>query len=107
MTEICVDKKCAYTKDPRQFDREQTQNLPASGETRIMKDHQSYLLRLWPTQVHGETTWRAELVRIPDMQGSAFANLEHLLEYLKAQTGPIAPETSNDVVGYNKADLLE
>jgi len=65
-------------------------------------EYHSYLLRLWPIQVQGQTIWRATLVHIPGKQERAFADLEHMMEYLKAQTGPIAPEPLND-----KADLLE
>jgi hypothetical protein len=51
-----------------------------------ISEHQSYLLRLWPAQVHGQTVWRAELVHIPSMQGRLFVDLEQLLAYLRIQT---------------------
>lgn len=47
---------------------------------------QSYLLRLWAVRIHGQVTWHAALVRIPEGETQGFTGLESLFEFLKDQT---------------------
>jgi hypothetical protein len=69
-----------------------------------LPEHQSYLLRLWPVRVHGETVWRAQLVHIPGMQGRSFADLERMVAYLKAQIQEPGACEEGEIL--DKGDLL-
>jgi hypothetical protein len=55
------------------------------------KDYRSYLLRLWRAEGRGMAVWRASLRSAQTGRSVAFANLEELFEYLRADTDPESP----------------
>jgi hypothetical protein len=57
----------------------------------------SYLLRLWQAGSAGGKVWRASLESVQSGERLAFAGLEALFEYLRAETGvEAAPEQDPD-----------
>jgi hypothetical protein len=50
------------------------------------KDYRSYLLRLWRTGSPGKAAWRASLKSVQTGRSVAFANLEELFDYVRAET---------------------
>ena len=52
----------------------------------------SYLLRLWQTSDGKETVWRASLQSPSSEERHGFANLEELMDFLKAQAGQLEDE---------------
>jgi hypothetical protein len=50
------------------------------------RDYRSYLLRLWRVQVKAQTIWRASLECPHTGERLAFADLEALWRYLRAET---------------------
>ena len=54
--------------------------------------HISYLLRLWPQRVNGETVWRASLESAVSAQQEGFANLDDLFDFLRRRTGVISQQ---------------
>ena len=45
----------------------------------------SYLLRLWQTQDQGQNLWRASLEKPGTGERQGFADLEELVQFLRAQ----------------------
>lgn len=55
----------------------------------------SYLLRLWQAQDNGDWVWRATLECSQTGQRWAFANLDELLAFLRAQTSEVSVGQGN------------
>jgi len=56
-------------------------------DTQEPRPYLSYLLRLWQAGSAGRRVWRASLESVQSGERLAFASLEALFEYLRAETG--------------------
>jgi hypothetical protein len=61
----------------------------------------SYLLRLWPVSLDGDTVWRASLESALSGKRQGFAGLEDLLSFLRRRTGESSDQVrvTGDEVG--------
>jgi hypothetical protein len=52
-----------------------------------MPQHQSYLLRLWPTNTLGKTVWQASLENARTGERLSFSSLDEMYAFLNQQKG--------------------
>jgi hypothetical protein len=64
----------------------------------------SYLLRLWPVELKGQTVWHASLTHISTSEEKGFADLPQLFAYLEKQTLPFEPPLPDEKT-HNKGIL--